>query len=156
MNKYIIFIIAAVFVLNGNVVQADNKTNKVATATAKAAKAKVKKGSKPKRNKASAEARKKYSEAAKKIREALKAGKLTPAQAKAKYAELRKKIAPKRSKTSQASLLKRFDKNKDGKLCDVEKAAMKKALEARKKKSAKGNRHPDGRKRHRPERREKR
>ena len=57
MNKYIIFIIAAVFVLNGNVVQADNKTNKVATATAKAAKAKVKKGSKPKRNKASAEAR---------------------------------------------------------------------------------------------------
>ena len=132
MNKYIKFIIiAALLVCGANTLQADSspKTNKVATVKAK----------KPERrgvrstNKVSAEARKKHAAAAKKIREAVKAGKLT--QAKAKYAELRKKIAPARS--SKAAILKRFDKNKDGKLCDNEKAAMKKALAERKKKDAK-------------------
>ena len=48
---------------------------------------------------------------------------------------MRKKIAPARS--SKAAILKRFDKNKDGKLCDNEKAAMKKTLAERKKKDAK-------------------
>ena len=133
MNRYIILIMTAVLMLGVNATQADHhsKTNKVATA--KATKAKANKGKRPERNKVSAEARKKYAEAAKKIREAVKAGKLTSTQAKTKYAELRKKVAPKRSKTSKTSLLKRFDKNKDGKLCDNEKAAMKKAMEARKK-----------------------
>jgi len=117
--KYITFIIAAVFMLGGSVAQADHhsKTNKVAQAKSKTAP-----------NKASAEARKKYAAAAKKIREAVKAGKLSEAEAKKKYAALRSKMAPNRQ-----GLLKRFDKNKDGKLCDNEKAAMKKAMEARKK-----------------------
>lgn len=134
MNKYIKFIIiAALLVCGANTLQADSspKTNKVATVKAK----------KPERrgvrstNKVSTEARKKHAAAAKKIREAVKAGKLTQAQAKAKYAALRKKIAPARS--SKAAILKRFDKNKDGKLCDNEKAAMKKTLAERKKKDAK-------------------
>ena len=117
--KYITFIIAAVFMLGGSVAQADHhsKTNKVAQAKSKLAP-----------NKSSAEARKKYSASVKKIREAVKAGKLSEAEAKKKYAALRSKMAPNRQ-----ALLKRFDKNKDGKLCDNEKSAMKKAMEARKK-----------------------
>jgi len=121
MNKYIALIIAAVFALGGSVAQADHhsKTNKVTQAKSKGS---------PKKTKASAEARKKYAAAVKKIREAVKAGKLTEAEAKKKYSALRSKMAPNRQ-----ALLKRFDKNKDGKLCESEKATMKKAMEARKK-----------------------
>jgi len=120
MKKYITFIIAAVLVLGASAAQADHhsKPKKEATAKKKAAPDKAK----------AAEARKKYAAAVKKIREAVKAGKLTEAQAKKKYADLRSKMAPNRQ-----GLLKRFDKNKDGKLCDNEKAAMRKAMEARKK-----------------------
>ena len=66
MKKYITFIIAAVFVLGANPARADHhsKTNKVAQAKSKTTP-----------NKASAEARKKYAAAVKKIREAVKAGK---------------------------------------------------------------------------------
>lgn len=133
MKKYITFIIAAVFVLGANPALADHhsKTNKVAQAKSKTAP-----------NKASAEARKKYAAAVKKIREAVKAGKLSEAEAKKKYAALRSKMAPNRE-----ALLKRFDKNKDGKLCDNEKAAMKKAMEARNKKRGEGKKRGKGKKR---------
>jgi len=133
MKKYITFIIAAVFVLGANPALADHhsKTNKVAQTKSKTAP-----------NKASAEARKKYAAAVKKIREAVKAGKLSEAEAKKKYAALRSKMAPNRQ-----ALLKRFDKNKDGKLCDNEKAAMKKAMEARNKKRGEGKKRGKGKKR---------
>ena len=133
MKKYITFIIAAVFVLGANPARADHhsKTNKVAQAKSKTTP-----------NKASAEARKKYAAAVKKIREAVKAGKLSEAEAKKKYAALRSKMAPNRQ-----VLLKRFDKNKDGKLCDNEKAAMKKAMEARKKKRGDDKKRGKGKKR---------
>jgi len=126
MKKYIIFIITAALFLGGSTVQADksHKTNKVAHAKGKAS---------PNQAKA-AEARKKYAAAAKKIREAVKTGKLTEAQAKEKYAALRKKMAPHRA--SKEAILKRFDKNKDGKLCDQEKAAMRKAIAERVKRGA--------------------
>lgn len=133
MKKYITFIIAAVFVLGANPARADHhsKTNKVAQAKSKTTP-----------NKASAEARKKYAAAVKKIREAVKAGKLNEAEAKKKYAALRSKMVPNRQ-----ALLKRFDKNKDGKLCDNEKAAMKKAMEARNKKRGEGKKRSKGKKR---------
>ena len=69
------------------------------------------------------DARKRYAAAAKKIRDAVKAGKLTPKEAKEKQTALRKRM-----------VLQRFDKNKDGKLCEKEQAAMKKALAERKNK----------------------
>ena len=133
MKKYITFIIAAVFVLGANPARADHhsKTNKVAPAKSKTTP-----------NKASADARKKYAAAVKKIREAVKAGKLNEAEAKKKYAALRSKMVPNRQ-----ALLKRFDKNKDGKLCDNEKAAMKKAMEARNKKRGEGKKRSKGKKR---------
>ena len=133
MKKYITFIIAAVFVLGANQARADHhsKTNKVAQAQSKTTP-----------NKASAEARKKYAAAVKKIREAVKAGKLNEAEAKKKYAALRSKMVPNRQ-----VLLKRFDKNKDCKLCDNEKAAMKKAMEARNKKRGEGKKRSKGKKR---------
>ena len=133
MKKYITFIIAAVFVLGANPARADHhsKTNKVAQAKSKTTP-----------NKASAEARKKYAAAVKKIREAVKAGKLNEAEAKKKYAALRSKMVPNRQ-----ALLKRFDKNKDGNLCDNEKAAMKKAMEARNKKRGEGKKRSKGKKR---------
>ncbi len=133
MNKYIKFIIiAALLACGANTLYAESspKTNKVAKTGIK----KSPHAARPAHK--NSEARKKYVAAARKIREAVKAGKLTEAQAKVKYAALRKKIAPSRSSSKEA-LLKRFDKNKDGKLCDNEKAAMKKAIAERKKKDAK-------------------
>jgi len=132
MNTYIKLIIVGALLLGASSIQADHhgnhsKTNKVHSAKNKPA---TKKKVDPK----VAEARKKYVEAAKKIKEAVKAGKLTEKQAKAKYAELRKKMAPNRA-SSKAATLKRFDKNKDGKLNDNEKAAMRKAMAERRKKS---------------------
>ena len=149
MKNYIKFTIVAAFLLSGaNVIQADHhhKTKKAAEAKGK-----------PTTKKADPrEARKKYAEAAKKIREAVKAGKLTEAEAKEKYTALRKKIAGHtNSRTSgrRADALKRFDKNKDGKLDDKEKAEARKAMsEWRKKSAAKGK--PDARKGDRRPRRE--
>jgi|TARA_E500000305_G_scaffold108228_1_gene110087 hypothetical protein len=119
MKKYITFIITAALLLGTSVVQADHhsKTNKAATV----------KGKKPTAKKVNPnDARKRYAAAAKKIRDAVKAGKLTPQQAKEKQTALRKRMA-----------LQRFDKNKDGKLCEKEQAAMKKALAERKNKDTK-------------------
>ena len=133
MNTYIKLIIAgALLLISTNAVQADNKTNKVAKTRevdARAVKAKQTK-------KDSVETRKKYAEAVKKIREAVKAGKLTEKQAKEKYAALRKKIAPSRTgSTSRAAIIKRFDKNKDGKLDEKERAEARKSMSSRGKRS---------------------
>lgn len=118
MKKYIIFIIATALLLGANVVQADHpKTNKVTTVQ----------GKKPTIKKVNPnDARKRYAAAVKKIRDAVKAGKLTPHQAREKQTALRKRMA-----------LQRFDKNKDGKLCEKEQVAMKKALAERKNKNTK-------------------
>lgn len=127
MKKYITFIITAALLLGSSVVQADHhsKTNKAATV----------KGKKPTAKKVNPnDARKRYAAAAKKIRDAVKAGKLTPQQAKEKQTALRKRMA-----------LQRFDKNKDGKLCEKEQAAMKKTLAERKGKLKRGK--PDRRER---------
>ena len=130
MNKYITLIIVAALTLSVSSAQADgqSKTNKVSRAKANvSAEARKKAAAAKKPN--PAEARKKYAAAVKKIREAVKAGKLTEKQAKEKYAALRKKMAPNRE-----GFLKRFDKNKDGKLDEKERASARKAMEARTKK----------------------
>ena len=134
MKKYITFIITAALLLGTSVVQADHhsKTNKAAIA----------KGKKPTAKKVNPnDARKRYAAAAKKIRDAVKAGKLTPQQAKEKQTALRKRMA-----------LQRFDKNKDGKLCEKEQAAMKKALAERKNKDAKRGGKPRREREKRPRR----
>ena len=134
MKKYITFIITAALLLGTSVVQADHhhKTNKVATAKAK----------KPGAKKVNPnDARKRYAAAAKKIRDAVKAGKLTPKEAKEKQTALRKRM-----------VLQRFDKNKDGKLCEKEQAAMKKALAERKNKDAKRGSKPRRERGERPRR----
>mgnify|MGYP001161480543 CR=1 FL=1 len=134
MNKYITSIIIAVLLVGStNVAQADHhgdhsKTNKVSKAKAKPTPKKAKPTD------ARTKARKAYVEAAKKIKEAVEAGKLTEEQAKEKYAALRKRMA---TRSSRADILKRFDKNKDGKLDDKEKAAARKAMSERKKSSGK-------------------
>jgi len=138
MNKYITLIIVTALTLGVSAVEADSqsKTNKVPRAKAKAsveAKKKTPQTKKPN----PAEARKKYAAAVKKIREAVKAGKLTEKQAKEKYAALRKKMAPNRGQTSRGDILKRFDKNKDGKLDDKERAAARKAISERRKSAGK-------------------
>lgn len=133
MKNYIRLITVTALLLGGaTIVQSDQtaKTNKVEK-------------SKPTPKKADPrEVRKKYAAAVKKIREAQKAGKLTEAEAKEKYTALRKKMAGHtNSRTSgrRADILKRFDKNKDGKLDDKEKAEAQKAMsEWRKKSSSKG------------------
>ena len=86
-----------------------------------------------------AEDRKKYTETLKKIREAVKSGKLTEKQAKEKYSELRKNMGSgliygeRVSRSRRTDILKKFDKNKDGKLDDKEKAEARKAISKRSK-----------------------
>ena len=132
MKIYIKLIVVAALLLGGvTVAQADHhhKTNKVAQAKGKPAPKKAD----PR------EARKKYAAAVKKIREAVKAGKLTEAQAKEKYAALRKRMAGhtnSRTAGRRADILKKFDKNKDGKLDDKEKSAARKATTEWRKKAA--------------------
>ena len=132
MKTYIKLSIGAALLLGGaSVAQADHhhKTNKVTEAKGKPAPKKAD----PR------EARKKYAAAVKKIREAVKAGKLTEAQAKEKYTALRKKMAGhtnSRTAGRRADIVKRFDKNKDGKLDDKEKAAARKATSEWRKKAA--------------------
>ena len=143
MIKYIKLIIVAALLLGGaSVAQADHhhKTKKVAEAKGKPAPKKAD----PR------EARKKYAAAVKKIREAVKAGKLTEAQAKEKYTALRKKMAGhtnSRTAGRRADILKRFDKNKDGKLDDKEKVAARKATAEWRKKAAAKRPSAEGRKR---------
>lgn len=142
MKTYIKLIIVTALLLGGTTVaQADHhhKTNKVAQAKAKP----TPKKADPK------EARKRYAAAAKKIKEAVKAGKLTEAQAKERYTALRKRMAGHtNSRTAgRADILKKFDKNKDGKLDDKEKAAARKATAEWRKKAAAKRPSAEGRKR---------
>jgi len=145
MKTYIKLIITAALLLGGvTVAQADHphKTNKVAQAKAKPAPKKAD----PR------EARKRYVAAAKKIKEAVKAGKLTEAQAKERYTALRKRMAAdanSRTAGRRADILKKFDKNKDGKLDDKEKAAARKAAAEWRKKAATKHPSAEGRKKSR-------
>ena len=133
MKNYIKLIAIGALLLGGTTIVQSDQTAK----TTKASKAKAaQKKADPR------EARKRYAAAVKKIREAQKAGKLTEAEAKEKYTALRKRMAGyTNSRTSgrRADILKKFDKNKDGKLDDKERAEAQKAMsEWRKKSSAKG------------------
>ena len=87
--------------------------------------------------------RERYQIAAKKIQEDLKAGKITEEQARERQQALRKRLAQSagaarggdrdsdRSRFSRESLMKEFDKNKDGKLDEAERDALRKAMSER-------------------------
>lgn len=85
--------------------------------------------------------RERYQIAAKKIQEDLKAGKITDEQARERQQALRKRLAQSagrggdrdtdRSRSSRESLMKEFDKNKDGKLDEAERNALRKAMSER-------------------------
>ena len=85
--------------------------------------------------------RERYQIAAKKIQEDLKAGKITETQARERQQALRKRLAQSagrggdrdtdRSLSSRESLMKEFDKNKDGKLDEAERNALRKAMSER-------------------------
>ena len=77
-----------------------------------------------------------YAAAAKRIKEAVKAGKITEAQGKERLAAYRKRIGEGRgdsgrSRQTREELMKRYDKNKDGKLDEGERAALRKAMSDR-------------------------
>ena len=85
--------------------------------------------------------RERYQIAAKKIQEDLKVGKITETQARERQQALRKRLAQSagrggdrdtdRSRSSRESLMKEFDKNKDGKLDEAERNALRKAMSER-------------------------
>ena len=131
MTKYIKTVIIAALVLGAtDAAQADShKTNKVAEAKGK-----------PSPKKATpTEARKRYAAAAKKIKEGVKAGKLTEKQAKEKLGALRKRAWGDRSKSrrpSREDFVKKFDKNKDGKLDEKERVEARKGMAEWRKKAA--------------------
>ena len=130
MTKYIKTMIVAALVLGTtDVAQADHhKTNKVAEAKGKPSPKKA----------APSDARKRYAVAAKKIKDGVKAGKLTEKQAKEKLTALRKRYVAGGSsrRPSREDLVKKFDKNKDGKLDEKERAEARKAMSERRKKAA--------------------
>ena len=77
-----------------------------------------------------------YAVAAKRIKEAVKAGKITEAQGKERLAAYRKQLGEGRgdsgrSRETREELMKRFDKNNDGKLDEDERAALRKAMSDR-------------------------
>ena len=77
-----------------------------------------------------------YAAAAKRIKEAVKAGKITEAQGKERLAAYRKRMGEGRgdsgrSRQTREELMKRYDKNKDGKLDEGERAALRKAMSDR-------------------------
>jgi len=77
-----------------------------------------------------------YAAAAKRIKEAVKAGKITEAQGKERLAAYRKRMGEGRgdsgrSRQTREELMKRYDKNKDGKLDEDERAALRKAMSDR-------------------------
>jgi Ca2+-binding EF-hand superfamily protein len=89
--------------------------------------------------------RERYAATAKKIREAIKAGKMTEAQGKEKLAAYRKKMGQSRgdsvrSRQTREELMKRYDKNGDGKLDEGERAALRKVMSDR----YSGKRRPGG------------
>ena len=80
--------------------------------------------------------RERYAAAAMKIKEAVKAGKITEAQGKERLAAYRKRMGEGRgdsgrSRQTREELMKRYDKNKDGKLDEDERAALRKAMSDR-------------------------
>jgi hypothetical protein len=85
--------------------------------------------------------RARYEIASKKIQADLKAGKITEAQARERQQALRKRLAQSsgrgvdrdsdRSGSSREGLMKEFDKNKDGKLDEAERNALRKAMTER-------------------------
>ena len=80
--------------------------------------------------------RERYAAAAKRIKEAVKAGKITEAKGKERLAAYRKQLGEGRgdsgrSRQTREELMKRFDKNKDGKLDEDERAALRKAMSDR-------------------------
>ena len=80
--------------------------------------------------------RERYAAAAKRIKEAVKAGKITEAQGKERLAAFRKRLGEGRGDSGRSGqtreeLMKRYDKNKDGKLDEDERAALRKAMSAR-------------------------
>mgnify|MGYP003652309944 FL=1 len=138
MTKYIKLVIVAALLLGGvSIAQADHhgshsKTNRVDKVKGKPA---------PKKTNPAEARKKRYAVAAKKIKDGVKAGKLTEKQAKEKLEALKKRAWGDRSKSrgpSREDLVKKFDKNKDGKLDEKERAAARKATaEWRKKATAK-------------------
>ena len=71
-----------------------------------------------------------------KIKEAVKAGKITEAQGKDRLAAFRKRLGEGRGDSGRSGqtreeLMKRYDKNKDGKLDEGERAALRKAMSDR-------------------------
>ena len=85
--------------------------------------------------------RARYEIASKKIQADLKAGKITEAQARERQQALRKRLSQSsarggdrdsdRSGSSREGLMKEFDKNKDGKLDEAERNALRKAMTER-------------------------
>jgi hypothetical protein len=80
--------------------------------------------------------RERYAAAAMKIKEAVKAGKITEAQGKERLAAYRKRMGEgrgdsDRSRQTREELMKRYDKNKDGKLDEDERAALRRAMSDR-------------------------
>ena len=89
--------------------------------------------------------RHRYAVAAKRIKEAVKAGKITEVQGKERLAAYRKQLGEGRgdsgrSRQTREELMKRLDKNKDGKLDEDERAALRKAMSDR----DSGKRRPGG------------
>ncbi len=93
--------------------------------------------------------RERYAAAAKRIKEAVKAGKITEAQGKERLAAYRKRLGEgrgegrgdsSRSRQTREELMKRFDKDGNGKLDEDERAALRKAMSDR----YSGNRRPGG------------
>jgi hypothetical protein len=89
--------------------------------------------------------RERYAVAAIKIKESVKSGKITEAQGKERLAAYRKQLGEGRGDSGRSSqtreeLMKRYDKNKDGKLDEDERAALRKAMSDR----SSGSRRPGG------------
>jgi len=141
MTKYIKLIIVAALLLGGvSIAQADHhgshsKTNRVDKVKVKPA---------PKKANPAEVRKKRHALAAKKIKDGVKAGKITEKQAKEKLAALRKSYVSgakgSSRRPSREDLVKKFDKNKDGKLDEKERAAARKAMEARTKKRGESRR----------------
>ena len=137
MNKYIKLIIVAALLLGGvSTAQADHhgghsKTNRVDKVKVKPA---------PKKANPAEVRKKRHALAAKKIKDGVKAGKITEKQAKEKLAALRKSYVSgtkgSSRRPSREDLVKKFDKNKDGKLDEKERAVARKATAEWRKKAA--------------------
>jgi hypothetical protein len=133
MKTYIKLIIVAALLLGGaSVAQADHhgghsKTNRVDKAKLKPA---------PKKANPAEARKKRYALAAKKIKDGVKAGKLTEKQAKEKLGALKKRAEGSSRRPSREDFVKKFDKNKDGKLDEKERVEARKGMAEWRKKAA--------------------